>query len=128
MGRDSHRVTGAPQDLFKPLPIKATIDGSPGKLAFFLYQVWAHLDHYSPAYIDDVSCVNAIVTNLEGEVEEWVTRFHNEEAPKLGDPDVFLAELRDQFGDTTLTPQVESDIHAIRQGNRPVAEYIHEFC
>lgn len=47
--------------------------------------------------------------------------------PKLGEPNTFLGELRAHFGDPTLIVRVESDIPGIRQGNRPVAEYIYEF-
>lgn len=36
----------APPPPVDPLPIKATFDGDPDKLLFFLNHVWAHLDCY----------------------------------------------------------------------------------
>lgn len=81
--------------------IKATFDGSPEKLAFFLSQVWVHMDRYRLAYVDNATCVNAIMTNLGGKAAEWVTALHNEGDPKLGETDTFLRELRARFGDDT---------------------------
>lgn len=69
------------------------------KLVFFLNQMWAHLDLYGPVYAIDVACMNAIVANFEGEAVEWVMGCHDQGAPKLGDPDMFLGELRDCFRD-----------------------------
>lgn len=53
-------------------------------------------------YADNEACVATIMANLEGEATEWVVSLHNEGAPKLEDLDVFLGELRAQFGDTKL--------------------------
>lgn len=66
--------------------IKAKFDGDPEKLAFFLNQVWSHLDQYGEFYTDDEACVSAIGENLEGEAVEWVTLLHDEGAPELGVP------------------------------------------
>lgn len=63
--------------------------------------MWAHLDLYALAYLDKVTMVNAIVVNLEGEAADWVTDFHDEGAPELGNIDSFLAELRARFEDDT---------------------------
>lgn len=52
---------------------------------------------------------------------------HNEEAPELGDPNTFLRMLRARFRDDTQVRQAEFEIHTIKQGSRPVIEYIHEF-
>lgn len=43
--------------------------------------------------MDDTTCVNAIVANLEGEAAKWVTALHDG-APKLGEPAAFLREIR----------------------------------
>lgn len=67
--------------------MKATFDGDPEKLAFFLNQVWAHLDRYAPGYPSEVAMVNAVAANMEGEATEWVTRLHDEDAPELGNID-----------------------------------------
>lgn len=64
--------------------MKATFDGDLEKLAFFLNQVWAHLDHYALAYLTEVVMVNVVATKPEGEAAEWVTRLHNEVTPELG--------------------------------------------
>lgn len=64
---------------------------------FFLNQVWAHLDWYGPVYAIDVACMNAIVCNFEGEPVEWLMGRHDQGAPKLRDPYMFLRELRDCF-------------------------------
>lgn len=71
--------------------------------------------------------MDAVVANLEGEPVEWVMGLHDEETPEFGDPNAFLGELRDCSGDNTQIQQAESEIQAIRQGIRPVAEYIQEF-
>ncbi|ETE58399.1 hypothetical protein L345_15879, partial [Ophiophagus hannah] len=65
--------------------------------------------------------------NLEGKVVEWVMGLHNKGDPELGDPNPFLWEFRVQFGDLMQVRQAESRICAIRQGNRPMAEYIRKF-
>lgn len=44
-----------------------------------------------------------IVVNFEGEAVEWVVTLHNEKAPKLGDLDAFLRELRAWFDDSMQT-------------------------
>lgn len=75
----------------------------------------------------DGASMDAIVTNLEGEAAEWVMGLHDKEAPKLGDCDAFLGELRNCFGDNTQVKLAEFEICAIRQGSRPVTEYIREF-
>lgn len=62
--------------------------------------------------------------NLEGEALEWVTALHNKGAPQLGDPDMLLGELRVHFGDTMQTRRAETDVHNVKQGGRPMAEYI----
>lgn len=49
--------------------MKATFDGDPKKLAFFLSQVWAHLHRYAPGYPLEVAIVNAVAANVEGEAQ-----------------------------------------------------------
>lgn len=102
-----------------PPPITVTFNRNPEKFAFFLNQVWAHMDRYVPMYADDVACMDIIVANLKEEEAEWVMALHDKEVPKLGDLDAFLGELRDHFGDSTQVQRAEPEIHAIRQGSRP---------
>lgn len=71
--------------------MKATFD--PEKLAFFLNQVWAHLDCHAPAYPSDVVMVNAMATNLEGKAMEGVMKLHDEDMPELGNIKAFMGEL-----------------------------------
>ncbi|ETE70850.1 hypothetical protein L345_03337, partial [Ophiophagus hannah] len=54
-------------------------------------------------------------------------QLHNKGASWLGNPDAFLDELQARFGDNTQIRQAESEICTIKQGNRLVTEYIHEF-
>lgn len=51
-------------------------------------------------YADDEACMDAIMTNVEGEATEWVIALHDKGTPKLGDHDAFLGELRARFGGT----------------------------
>lgn len=71
--------------------------------------------------------MSLIMENLEGEVAEWVTALHDEGAPELGDPDMFLGELRTCFGNIMQTRRAENDVHNVKQGGPSVAEYIREF-
>lgn len=66
-----------------PLPLRATFDGNPQKLVFFLNQVWMHLDQHGGEYTDDKAWVDVIMANLEGEVASWVTSLHDEGAPQV---------------------------------------------
>lgn len=84
-------------------PLRTTFDGNPEKLAFFLNQVWMHLDWHEGEYADDEAWVDVIVANLKREAAEWMTRLHDEGAPELADLDAFLCELRAQFSDPTQT-------------------------
>lgn len=77
--------------------MKTTFDGDPEKLAFFLNQVWCHLDHYALAYPMEVVVMNMVATNLEGEATVWVTRLHDQDVLELGNIDSFLEELRARF-------------------------------
>lgn len=81
------------------LPIKATFDGDPEKLPFFLNQVWAHLNRYTPAYTDNSMMMDAGAVNLEVEAAEWVTSLHDEQAPELWDTNLFMDQLRAWFED-----------------------------
>ncbi|KAK9395711.1 hypothetical protein NXF25_019072 [Crotalus adamanteus] len=109
------------QDNCEPPPLKATFNGGPEKLACFLNQVWIYLGRHRVVFPDEVTCVNAIVANLEGEAAERMVALPDEGAPELGIIDDFLEGLQTRFWDPT---QAESDICSIRQGNRPMAEYI----
>lgn len=82
------RVLGHPKSPAPP-PIKATFEGNPEKLAFFLNQVVSHLDQHGAAYADNEARMDTIMDNLDREVAEWLMALHNG-APKLGDPDAFL--------------------------------------
>lgn len=53
-------------------------DGKPEKLAYFLNQVWSHMDRYKADYPNDAACVNTTITSLEGEPAHWVVFLHDE--------------------------------------------------
>ncbi|ETE60516.1 hypothetical protein L345_13742, partial [Ophiophagus hannah] len=55
----------------------------------------------------------------------WQT--YKEHSNDLEDVGVFLPALKDHFEDTTWVQRAESEILAVRQWGRPVAEYIREF-
>lgn len=98
-----------------PLLLRATFDGDPDNLSFFLNQVWAHLDCYAPAYPDERVIVNAVVTNLEGEAMEWVTCLYDKDVPEVWNLDVFLEELRASFEEESQSQQAEVEIHDLKQ-------------
>lgn len=107
--------------------MKATFDGNSEKLAFFLNQVWMHVDPHGGEYADDEAWVDVIVTNLEGEMAEWVTTLHDERAPELANLDAFLCELRAWFSDPMETQRAESEVRKVKQGSRSITEYMREF-
>lgn len=82
------------RDNQEPPCLRATFDGKPKKLAYFLNQVWSHMDQYGDAYLDEMACVNAINASMEGEAADWVVLLHDEAAPELGNVDAFMEELR----------------------------------
>lgn len=82
---------------------KAPFDRKSEKLAFFLNQIWAHLDQHGVEYPDDEAQMDVIVANLEGEAVVWVTDLRDEGTPELADPDAFFHDLRARFGEPTQT-------------------------
>lgn len=56
-----------------------------------------------------------------------MTQLHDEDAPDLGDSDIFLQELRARFKDESQTQQAEAEIQEIKQKSHPAKEYIREF-
>lgn len=101
--------------------------GDPERLPFFLNQVWAHLNCYASAYPNDSVMVNVIATNLEGEVAEWVTSLHNEQAPELRDVNLFMGQLRARFEDEFQALQAEIEIRSLKLRGQPTKEYVWEF-
>lgn len=116
----------APRPPPPPL-LRATFDGNPEKLAFFLKQVWTHLDQHGGEYTEVKAQVDVVIIILEGEAAEWMTTLHDEGAPDLSDPDAFLCELRAQFSNPMQTQQVEIEVCKVKHWSRPLAKYIREF-
>lgn len=94
--------------------MKATFDRDPDTLAYFLKQVWTHLDDHGPAYPSDQVMVQAVATNVEGEAAEWVTQLYDENASELGNINVFLQELRTRFEDESQALPAEIEIHKLK--------------
>lgn len=59
-------------DVWEPTFLKAGFDKQLKKLAFILNQSWKHVEWYGAMYPDKSAYVNAITSNLENEVAEWV--------------------------------------------------------
>lgn len=78
--------------------------------AFFLNQVWAHLDDHAPDYTSNQAMVRMVTANLEGEAAEWVTQLYDEGAPELGNINTFLQELRARFEDDSQTLKSKIEI------------------
>lgn len=113
--------------LLDPLLIKATFDGEPDKLSFFINQVWVHVDCYAPTYPDERVMVNVVAANLEGEAAEWMTSLHDEDAPELGNVDLFLEELRAKFENESQALQAEVEICDLKQRGQLVKKFVQEF-
>lgn len=94
--------------------MEVTFNG-PEKLAFFMNQVWAHLDDHMVDYPSDRVMVRAVTVNLEGQAAEWVTQLHDKDAPELGNINTFLQELKSRFKDDYQTLQAEAKICKLKQ-------------
>lgn len=71
-----------------------TFDGTPGRLAYFLSQVWTHIDQYGHQYTSDRELISVIVDSMnEGEATEWIAELHDE-TPELEDADEFVQLMR----------------------------------
>lgn len=114
------------EDLQLP-SFKVTFDSQPENLAYFLTQVQNYVERYGDRYPNDGSQVNVILVNLEGEVAEWLVSLYDEAAPELHDVDDFMQELWNRFEDPTKARKADMRAWRIKQGKRPVAEYIREF-
>ncbi|KAK9400830.1 hypothetical protein NXF25_011544 [Crotalus adamanteus] len=106
-----------------PSPLRATFDGSPEKLAFFLNQVWSRLAHHGNDYPDKAAQIDVIMDNLEAEAAEWVTILHDEDVPKPATPDALQGSLQMHFGYSVQNQWEEIDIRRIKQGTRPLIKY-----
>ncbi|XP_034275328.1 uncharacterized protein LOC117666666 [Pantherophis guttatus] len=106
----------------------ATFDGTPGKLAYFLNQVWAYSDQFGNQYPSDCELISAIAEGMnEGEAAEWIAELHNERAPELEDMDDFIQLMRVRFSNVTQQVEAEHQITTLRQAGRPAKEFVWEF-
>lgn len=64
---------------------------------------------------------------MEGEAAAWVVDLYSKHAGELGDIGLFLSAMQERFEDNTRLQQVEGDLLAVRQRDRPVGAYIKDF-
>ncbi|KAG8124650.1 hypothetical protein E2320_019887 [Naja naja] len=63
------------------------------KLAYFLNQIWSHLDYYGAQYQSDQEIITAIADNMmEGDTANWIAQLHDKGTPK--DANEFVQLLR----------------------------------
>ena len=93
----------------------------------FLGQCELHFRHQSSRYLTDGSRVAMIMASLSGRALNWAVAAVGQN-PRLSDnlPE-FLEEFRRVFDHPTEGSDVAGRLHAIRQGNRSVADYTLEF-
>lgn len=73
---------------------KATFNGAPGKLAYFLNQIWSHLDCYGALYQSDQEIISAVVDNMmDREAAEWLAQLPSEGGPELDNANEFIGIL-----------------------------------
>lgn len=54
---------------------------TPGKLSYFLNQVWAYIDQYGNQYPSDWELISAVTDGMsEGEVAKWIVKLTMEDA------------------------------------------------
>ncbi|ETE71500.1 hypothetical protein L345_02679, partial [Ophiophagus hannah] len=94
---------------------RAAFDETPGKLAYFLNQIWSHLDCHGDQYQSDQDMVLAIADNMEDNAAEWIAKLHNQRASELGDADEFVEMLRTRFEDTGQGQETETEIKDLKQ-------------
>ncbi|XP_039176537.1 uncharacterized protein LOC120297685 [Crotalus tigris] len=116
--------TGIPRT---PPPLGITFDGDPDKLAMFLGHVLNHLDRFAAHYTSQWAIVVAVTANLQGEAATWAADLFGDHASELADIGSFLEALRIQFEDPTRVQRAEAEIVHLKQGGRPVREFIREF-
>ncbi|KAK9391826.1 hypothetical protein NXF25_017413 [Crotalus adamanteus] len=71
--------------------------------------------------------VVAVTASLQGEAASWAADLFGEHATELADVGAFLEALRLRFEDSTRTQRAEAEIVTLRQGGRPVREFIKDF-
>uniref|UniRef100_A0ACB8E6Z2 Uncharacterized protein n=1 Tax=Sphaerodactylus townsendi TaxID=933632 RepID=A0ACB8E6Z2_9SAUR len=96
----------APATPVPPAPIprrrrelKATFDGDPENLPYFLVQVGAYMRVMDDEYANDAERVYDIGALLEGQAVAWLVGLFEEDAPELRDLHHFMVSLCCRFED-----------------------------
>ncbi|XP_039196604.1 uncharacterized protein LOC120306793 [Crotalus tigris] len=115
------------QMIWNPPPISLTFDGDPDRLAVFLSHVLNHLDRYTTLYSSNWAMVVAVTASLQGEAAAWAADLYSDQARELADVGLFLDALKTRFEDPIRLLRAEAQLVGLRQGGRPVQDYIREF-
>ncbi|XP_026541948.1 cilia- and flagella-associated protein 47 [Notechis scutatus] len=101
----------------RPAPprLRATFDGKPEKLAYFLSRIWAHIDQYGNQYKTERDLVSTITDGMN-EASTWIAQLHNKEAAELNDEDGFVELLWARFEDPDRVGENEDKIKVMKQG------------
>ncbi|XP_026577622.1 cilia- and flagella-associated protein 47-like [Pseudonaja textilis] len=107
----------------RPAPprLRATFDGKPEKLAYFLSRIWAHIDQYGNQYKTERDLVSTITDGMN-EASTWIAQLHNKEAVELNDEDGFVELLWARFEDPDRVGENEDKIKVMKQG---IIKYYH---
>uniref|UniRef100_A0ACB8FCS5 Uncharacterized protein n=1 Tax=Sphaerodactylus townsendi TaxID=933632 RepID=A0ACB8FCS5_9SAUR len=117
----------APVEPVPPAPrlrrreLKATFDGDPKNLPYFLVQVGANMSMMDDEYTNNAERVNNIGALLEGKAMAWLVGLFEEDAPKRHDFDCFMISLCCCFEDPFLKEKARAKLQRLHQGSRMVA-------
>ncbi|XP_039213407.1 uncharacterized protein LOC120314410 [Crotalus tigris] len=116
-----------PGQQWGPPALPITFDGDPDRLAMFISHVVSHLDRYGHLYPSQWAMVVGVTAGLQGEAVAWAADLYSDHARVLSNVGSFLEALHHRFEDSSRVQRAKSELLSLRQGGRPVAEYVRDF-
>ena len=103
-------------------------NGTPALLNRFLMQLDLYFACGPSVFSDHRARVNYAISRLEGTAAAWIEPLYvAQEFSVFGSYDNFVDSLRLQFGDTHCAVRAAKKLFALRQGSKPIHEYVNEF-
>jgi hypothetical protein len=121
-------ATAAPLSVDLKMDHVARFNGTPTLLNRFLMQLDLYFACGPSVFADDRARVNYAISRLEGTAAAWIEPLYlSQDVATFGSYDNFVNSLRIQFGDTHCAVRAAKKLFSLRQGSKPIHEFINEF-
>uniref|UniRef100_A0A8C6XPX8 FACT complex subunit n=1 Tax=Naja naja TaxID=35670 RepID=A0A8C6XPX8_NAJNA len=101
---------------------KANFDGRYEHFAYFLTQIWSHIEQFGGQYATEHDLVTTITDGMnEEDVSDWVAQLHYEQAPELQNVNAFIDLSPDRVAEN------EDKLMEMKQGKRPLSDFVWDF-